>query len=415
MPWRSLEHEELMAGLAIYSKYPDSEVIQSGTLTGIATLHPGGERVAVTAAHVVAKSGSFDVTKEAEVHQGTPRRSNQRIGNPVRWTPADLGPVPVSLHEAEAAAITLSDSVTPSLVPHRHLGGNPDDHTPGRILAGVREPTSRMRLLRLGAVTGPSNVVVVATHFVTAPGLQIFYNVFITRPVDGSPESEPGDSGAPLLLESSPGEFHMVGLHVTEHPLLPTGAAVKASIIEQELDITFGDPTVGVGNEGIPILTSEGFAGRKLIIDDHFKAGEDLMAGDVVGINPVSESDDDPALFKMDSDMEPHMLIGIVHTPAGKQVGDRVASSPDLVPVVVHGIAKARASDDIGVGDSVTPEMPTEPLAADAPSRVKTARSANDPIIGRCVSARGADEEKENRVIDVLVDISGAGHAPSQS
>ena len=32
---------------------------------------------------------------------------------------------------------------------------------------------------------------------------------------------------------------------------------------------------------GIPILTSEGFVGQRWIIDDYFRAGERLYAGDV--------------------------------------------------------------------------------------------------------------------------------------
>ena len=187
-------------------------------------------------------------------------------------------------------------------------------------------------------------------------------------------------------------------------------------IAESELEFFFGDNSIlldrNPNNLGLPLLNQEGFLGRRFIIDDYFKAGEDLMAGDAVGINPVSESDDDPTLFRMDSGTAPHSLIGIVHTPWSKSVGDLVTSVTDFVPVVVQGIAKARASLDVGVGDSVTPEIPSEVPLDDSLSRVKKATTQIDPIVGRCVSTEPVNEESENRVIDLLVDITGAAFAP---
>ena len=41
---------------------------------------------------------------------------------------------------------------------------------------------------------------------------------------------------------------------------------------------------------GIPILTSEGFVGQRWIIDDYFRAGETLHAGDVVAVQQGSAS-----------------------------------------------------------------------------------------------------------------------------
>ena len=136
------------------------------------------------------------------------------------------------------------------------------------------------------------------------------------------------------------------------------------------------------------------------------------MAGDVVGVKPESDQADTPALFRMNSGMEPHMLIGIVHTPRAKSVGEQVASATDFVPVVVQGLAKALALLDVGVGDSVTPEIPSEDPEEDSRSRVKKATTQIDPIVGRCVSAEPVTEESENRVIDLLVDITCAAFAP---
>ena len=106
---------------------------------------------------------------------------------------------------------------------------------------------------------------------------------------------------------------------------------------------------------GIPILTSEGFVGQRLIIDDYVTAGEVLHAGDVVGIKQAISDPFDPKVYKMTSTMDDWRDIGIVHTPSAKAFGDDMASGGKLVPIVVQGVAKAKSAKAIGVGDSVTP------------------------------------------------------------
>ena len=111
---------------------------------------------------------------------------------------------------------------------------------------------------------------------------------------------------------------------------------------------------------GIPILTSEGFVGQRWIIDDYFRAGETLHAGDVVGVQQGSASQGNlPRVFKIDGDVDKRRVIGIVHTPASKSVGDQVATAgatraeDEFVPIVVKGIAKTLCTTAIGVGDPV--------------------------------------------------------------
>ena len=109
---------------------------------------------------------------------------------------------------------------------------------------------------------------------------------------------------------------------------------------------------------GIPILTSEGFLGQRWIIDDYFRAGETLHAGDVVVVRQRTTSPYDPRVFKATGTHEKR-VIGIVHTPAGKRVGDQMATTgakvadDQYVPVVVKGIAKTLSGGAIGVGDPV--------------------------------------------------------------
>ena len=117
---------------------------------------------------------------------------------------------------------------------------------------------------------------------------------------------------------------------------------------------------------GIPILTKEGLVGQRWIIDDYFRAGETLYAGDVVGIKQGSATQGyHPRVFKLDGNVAERRVIGIVHTPTSKDVGDQVATTgtsgaeDQFVPIVVKGIAKALSSGSIGVGDPVVPSGST--------------------------------------------------------
>ena len=103
---------------------------------------------------------------------------------------------------------------------------------------------------------------------------------------------------------------------------------------------------------GIPILTSEGFVGQRWIIDDYFRAGETLHCGDVVVVRQRAASPYEPRVFKATPTHE-RRVIGIVHTPSAKKVGDKAADSGGHVSIVVKGIAKTLCTTSIGVGDPV--------------------------------------------------------------
>ena len=181
-----------------------------------------------------------------------------------------------------------------------------------------------------------------------------------------------------------------------------TACVSTATVIEKALNVSFSRSEAAMG---IPILTSEGFVGQRLIVDDYFTAGEELLAGDVVGIKADGS---DPKVYKMVSTMDAWRVIGIVHTSSAKSIGDSVATDGQIVPIVIQGVAKAKSAAAIGVGDSVTPYEHNDSTTV---SRVETADASTDLIVGRCLTVtEGAGEE-----LDVLVDISGAGHAPSQS
>ena len=85
----------------------------------------------------------------------------------------------------------------------------------------------------------------------------------------------------------------------------------------------------------MPVLSESGFEGRRWIVDDYFFAGENLSAGDAVGIH--EDGDGQPKVYKVALNVDQSRAIGFVHTPANKQVGDRVAGRDALVPVVLKG------------------------------------------------------------------------------
>ena len=126
---------------------------------------------------------------------------------------------------------------------------------------------------------------------------------------------------------------------------------------------------------GIPILTSEGFLGQRWIIDDYFRAGETLHAGDVVAVKKRSATSTLPRVFKATGSHEKR-VIGIVHTPASKVVREQMATTgatedaDEYVPVVVKGIAKTLSGGAIGVGDPVmasgSSATPTAPASTPA-------------------------------------------------
>ena len=158
----------------------------------------------------------------------------------------------------------------------------------------------------------------------------------------------------------------------------------------------------------VPVLTNEGFEGRRIIIDDYFHAGEVLSAGDVVGIQQGRQSQNLPRLFKMKDGVDLRRVIGIVHTGSDESLGDRSVGKDDPVPLVVRGLAQAGAEGKLSIGDPVTPAMKTDTFSGHPLALVKKATSADGPIVGRSLSNTGTAGGE----ITVLVDVSGTGDAP---
>ncbi len=190
-----------------------------------------------------------------------------------------------------------------------------------------------------------------------------------------------GDSGAPCLAPDpdNPGAYRMACIFFAafddedeDQDSSYIGLAIPAGVAQQEMGITFGDLsqiydmgrtfgnlsqiTERGENVGTPAVTLQGFFGQRWVIDDYFQAGETLHCGDVVVMRDQGTTVSDPKVYKATSSYKSH-VIGIVHTPSDKQVGEQAATTAaikaaangttaaaeedDMVPVVVKGIAKA--------------------------------------------------------------------------
>ena len=250
------------------------------------------------------------------------------------------------------------------------------------------------------------------SHFVAHDLWGKWTGLALLEPLHGSLESSGlASRGAACFQEVEPGKFQTVCI-VTD-PALPGAVAFPASVAESMLGITFGPwvpPTYQPEEREMemPVLTTSGFEGRRLIIDS-LVAKEHLIAGAVVAIHKDGDAEvwpnGGPRVHGIRPGVEPYQAIGIVQTPEGKVVGDKVAGRRDPVAIVVKGVAQAYSVGDAGVGDPVTPASTY--LTPPQKSPLTTVKRANpsDVIVGRSLSVALGQPQ----IIDVLVDIAGIG------
>ena len=327
-------HRPLLAGIGIKAANGSY-----GTLTGMATRNSDGKPVLVTNLHIINRE--WTVSGDESIYQWDVNDANKvghlytedgPDGSRDSWVPVERGLLQNNI--ADVAALELYDDVGAEFALHNH-----PMHDNRQVIPGVIEPRVGMKLMMLGATSGERTVTVAHTDQIvlvwgtTFTGASILHgDRILSSPVQG------GDSGAPCIYQEDDncyrmcciafGEWHLrdIGLNVGE------GFAFPASVAERELGITFGYPyeikTRSEENMGEPILTSEGFAGRRIIIDDYFQAGETLYAGDVVAIQQASiDRGSHPRIFRIAGDADVRRVIGVVHTPAGKEVGDQMATT----------------------------------------------------------------------------------------
>ena len=374
-------HRPLMAGTNV----------NGGTLTAIATLNDGETPVLGTNLHaMVSIAGMWDVDDLAPVFQPA-GSSADRVGMIFDWIPAST----TEDNIGDFGIATLDEGITASYEIHN------EGHDLGVLLAGVEEPGKDTPLIMVGVGTGvrPVRVLrtgsreIVHTQFGGAgKSAEVAYTGVVVVDDLGTPMVET-DSGATILYASAPGVYQLAAIAFAGIPEKGEIWAMPASVAEHELDITFGYR----GH-------TDTLSARRVIIDDYFVAGEPLSAGDVVGVREDPSRPNKPSVFKVIGKTASHSVIGVVHTPAHKVIGDLIASKAHLVPVVVHGLAKSMSASPIGVGDPVTPDSSLQARPDKEPvARVKKATWTDEPILGRSVTnATGPGQD-----IELLIDAAG--------
>ena len=356
-------HTPLLSGIRIQSRTgtTNPQFAGAGTLTGLAIRHSDRKKMLVTCLHVMAGTDDGNYRSPSgneEMYQGR-GLADDKVGSNLVWEPLSS----TGENRVDVAMCELEDEVAAEFTLH-----DSPDHTSRKIIAGALEPTERMELTLLGASTGEKTATVTRINQSeeNIGGLD-FTGVMLlscSRPL------AKGDSGSPCLYRVREGVYKMVGIMFAISKFNTRVAlAFPASAAESELGITFGEqPEIterGEENMSVPILRSDGFSGQRWIIDDYFQAGETLHCGDVVVVREKSTTSSDPRVFKATTSDDKGRVIGIVHTPEGKVVGDPAAmpettseeeddvTPAEMVSIVVKGVAKTLSSGPIGVGDPV--------------------------------------------------------------
>ncbi len=349
----------LMAGVPIDGTNPGNPQLppREGTLTGLATRDADGSPVLVSHAHVIAPSippSPLDPTRQVYVlgdeEMTQPNYlsgQSRKVGDLVEWARESDPMIDIGICDLEPG-INASFDV------------HSTDHDLGVVVQGIKEPEVGMDLMVVGR-SGGVGITTVKRIDDISPYEGITGRSVIILSVDQRPDTGRGDSGAPCLFEETSGVFKMCGVFLAANRLdRPTeAAAMQASYVESRFGIPFGQfsPIYGTPDREdrpmkMPVLTESGFVGRRLM-NDSFKAGQDLSAGDVVG---VKEDSGEARLFRIAPGIGPQRLVGVVHTPDGKVIGDRMADAGEPVPLVVRGVAKVLSATQVGVGDPLTPD-----------------------------------------------------------
>ncbi len=401
-------HRPLMAGVGIQAPNirPVGPSVFSGTLTGLARRNSDSSEVLVTCLHNLT---------------GAPFQFLGRLGDPLYQISTDqvkhkIGTVAGFVRMSKDSGYTnVADVATCTPIypgppefqdfsDFANYGLHNGDHDLGTVIAGTVDPKDvEGPLTSVSAVSGVRTDVTIAALNQT-PTLGDYRYSGLVRLNVGQTPFKHGDSGTPLLVEVEPGIYKMCCI-LFAHASSGGTYAFPASVAEGELGISFGKEI------SMPRLSAEGFVGQRWIIDDYFRAGETLHAGDVVVVRQRTASPYLPRVFKASSSHK-QRVIGIVHTPTGKEVGDQMAATgvthdtDEYVPIVTQGIAKAFSGENMGAGDPVASStVRATPSGKSEMSTVVKADAQDAYIVGRCLTPMLTTVT--NEVVDVLVDLAG--------
>ena len=390
----SSRHRPLMAGLQILAPGSRPGTRAYGTLTGLATRNSDGKRVLVTNLHVVSAGGDaarWTIAGGEKISQGGTDPADE-IG-------LYLDHVPVSPGASSNADVAIC-SLLPGVDADFHMHNHPVQDS-RLIVPGVIEPRVDNRLIMLGGISGERTLRVTDVDENISVGGQRFTGVVVleSRP----DEIERGDSGSPCLVADPMGNYRMSCIIFAKSG--NSAYAFPASVAESELRITFGD-------------TSAGFVGRRWIVEDYFRAGHPLHAGDVVCIKNGATARDPntvpggsvrnalPRVYKIAGDDDKRRVIGIVYTPANKAVGDQMASSGEHVSIVVSGLAKALSSGSIEIGDPVIASGTTSTPAGKSAVATVVGSTNHNHSAGK--DGKTGESDQEARPHTVTVDVGSA-------
>ncbi len=287
-------HRPLLSGIGITSRAgttPQNHTfVDGGTLTGLATSKADANKLMlVTALHVMAGVDSNrnfrNPSGNEKMFQGGDRWL-LKVGEDIVWEPISL----TSPNTIDAAAVVFDQSAT--------VGGarfqihDVPSHTGQRIISGTKDPVKNMAVVMVGSrSTERTGKVTVAQDRTRANGAS-FRNV---AQVNWNRSITNGDSGSPVLVETSPGSgiFRMVGILILQDVAnLQNGYVCLASTVEDELGLVFG--------EQLPVLDQKeqsdfdskhygvttwqpiaDFAGNSLSLDSTSKADKSWESGDI--------------------------------------------------------------------------------------------------------------------------------------
>ncbi len=253
------EHRPLTSGITIQSVQPMGdtlEAMRAGTLTGVAWRN--GEKVLVTAAHVMAACDELNPTLTVDMYQElvaeseleklcdenailyTPTES-KKIGDILAWTARYSAESSTDIHEGDFAICDIDINVTTDFLLHEHPHGSKV------VIPGVVDPTiypqdpgNPMILTMVGARSGMHTLTVRAINEQRIIGGVRCKNLTVFEPTDNTGIKK-GDSGAACLYKVGENRYKMSCILTASSGDERRGFGFPASTAERLLGIKFGN------------------------------------------------------------------------------------------------------------------------------------------------------------------------------
>ena len=233
MSSRRTSHRPLMAGVA-FNSGRRGELLDAGTLSGLAYRPSDKKLVLVTNAHIFMDSPGYENPPAADsaMYQLT---LDEKVADDLVWVEIDTD----GTNNMDMAVLELLSEDSASWLLHSE-----PNHTGRRIARGTVEPyvdpDDPMELISLGGNSGERTVTVVATdHCETVEGVD-FEGLVVLK--TGTGYIVEGDSGSPCVVEDENGNYKMVCIIFASDLLIFNRAfAIPASRVQDAFGIEFGN------------------------------------------------------------------------------------------------------------------------------------------------------------------------------